>query len=38
MSMLLQPIEQSLDTFQFKDSCRALLGEAPGSCCHGDAL
>lgn len=29
MSMLLQAIEQSLDTSQFEDSCRALLGESP---------
>lgn len=28
MSMLLQAIEQSLDTSQFEDSCRALLGES----------
>ena len=26
MAMLLQAIEQSLDTSQFEDSCRALLG------------
>ena len=31
MTMLLQAIEQSLDTSQFEDSCRALLGESPSS-------
>lgn len=35
MTMLLQAIEQSLDTSQFEDSCRALLGE---SCCPSNAL